>query len=75
MKNNVPLSQVSNETLLDMYVDYKINVTNYKFRLDNDTSMDRVTRTYYYNKYVYEGETLEQIKLEILSRMMGMEID
>ena len=69
----VILSGVSNETLLDMYWDYRNKLKRYQKLLDG--KLDKVEREYYYDKLVYDGEYFHQIKLECLRRMSGMEID
>lgn len=69
----VPLKQVGNETLLDMYYTYRKDLQQYGKILDG--KCDKATREYYYDKLVMDGEYFHQIKLEILSRMSGMEID
>lgn len=73
-KENYPqLKQCSNETLLDMYYEYRMNIHRYQLKLEQ--KLDKVERDYYYDKLVWDGEYYYQIRLEILSRMMGMEID
>ena len=70
------LKSVSNVKLLDMYYEYQVAVHRYKSILDNKSRViDKETREWYYDKFIRDGEYLAQIKLEILSRMMGMEID
>ena len=67
------LSHVSNETLLDMYWNYKNMLHRYQKMLDG--KLDKKEREYYYDKLVYDGEYFHQIKLECLRRMSGLEID
>lgn len=69
------LKQVGNETLLDMYYEYRCNLHRYQKILDSNTKIDKQTREYYYDKLIWDGEFFHQIKLEILSRMSGLEID
>ena len=71
----ISLKQVGNETLLNMYYEYRCNLHRYQKILDGKTKIDKQTREYYYDKLIWDGEYFHQIKLEILSRMSGMEID
>lgn len=69
----IPLKAVSNESLLDMYFDYSLRLARWKKLLEQ--KLDKEEREYYYDKLIWDGEYFEQIKIEILSRMTGMEID
>lgn len=73
MSNEISLKQVSNETLLNMYYEYRMNIHRYQKKLEQ--KLDKKEREYYYDKLVWDGEYYHQIRLEILSRMSGLEID
>jgi len=70
---NVPLKQCSNTTLLDMYYEYRKQI-EFNEKILMDSKDDRV-KSYYSDKNAIDYEYFTQIKLEILSRMMGMDID
>ena len=69
----ISLTSVSNEKLLDMYWDYRNKLHRYQKLLDG--KLDKKEREYYYDKLIYDGEYFHQIKLECLRRMFGMDID
>lgn len=73
---NVPLKSVSNVTLLDMYFDYRKELNRYTYELDKAKKLhDHASKDYYFTKVIETSEVFFQIKNEVLSRMMGMEID
>lgn len=70
---HVPLKQCSNTTLLEMYYEYRKQIDfNEKILMNSN---DEHVKNYYSDKNTIDYEYFTQIKLEILSRMMGMDID
>lgn len=65
----ISLKALSNESLLDTYYEYRKQKERYEFLTE------RFHDGYYEEKNKTTLEYYEQIKLEILSRMFGMEID
>ena len=73
---NVPLKSVSNVTLLDMLYDYRKELNRYTYELDKaKKSHDKHSEEYYFTKVTDTSEQYFMIRNEVLSRMMGMEID
>ena len=73
---NVPLKSVSNVTLLDMYYDYRKELNRYTYELDiAKKTRDKRSEEYYFTKVTETSEQYFMIRNEVLSRMMGMEID
>ena len=73
---NVPLKAVSNITLLDMYYDYRKELNRYTYMLDSaKKSHDKRSEEFYFTKVTETSEQYFMIRNEVLSRMMGMEID
>ena len=73
---NVPLKSVSNVTLLDMYYEYRKELNRYTHELDNaKKSHDKRSEEFYFTKVTECAEQYFMIRNEVLSRMMGMEID
>ena len=70
------LKSVSNVKLLDMYYDYRNELKRYVKVIDTAKKQkDKTTQDYYEEKLSRDCEYFFQIRNEILSRMMGMEID
>ena len=73
---NVPLKSVSNIKLLDMYYEYRKELNRYTYALDvAKKSHDKRSEDYYFTKVTDCAEQFHMIRNEVLSRMMGMEID
>lgn len=73
---NVPLKSVSNVSLLDMYYNYRKDLNRYTYELDKAKKYnDKRSEEYYFTKVTEMAELFHQIRNEVLSRMMGMEID
>ena len=73
---NVPLKSVSNIKLLDMYYEYRKELNRYTYALDiAKKSHDKRSEDYYFTKVTDCAEQFHMIRNEVLSRMMGMDID
>ena len=70
------LKSISNVTLLDMYYDYRNQLKTFVDRMTQaKNNRDKTSEDFYFNKVSETTEIFFQIRTEILSRMMGMEID
>ena len=74
-KQNI-LKVVTNETLLRMYLCYHDDLERYKTqKILAKAQRDLASEEYYQEKQDFALECFKQIEYEVLSRMMGMEID
>ena len=73
MSNNM-LKSVSNQSLLEMYMDYKNRIDRY-IHVRTGCAVGSDAYKYWDEKVSDETEWFLQIEREILARMSGMEID
>ena len=72
----VSLKAVSNTDLLKMYIDHYKRLNDLKFFMDRDLTNNKQQDFVYHSEQYDEKKTIfNNIEREILSRMMGMEID
>lgn len=72
----VDLKAVSNTDLLKMYIDYNKKISDLTSFIERDV-LEKKYDNYSYHKGMFDAsmDIFNSIEREILSRMMGMEID